>query len=188
MEDYKKFYNSEKYLFTVVHQKFQLNHFLSVFDFFCIVIWKANRAKSKVASRIRLKEPNLEKAVFEITNGLFYAASDEERLRILMVDWKLRLPMSSAVLSVFYPDRFTIYDYRVCEMLGKFDDLGQKVKFESIWNGYSQYIEGVRQFVPSEKSLRDKDKYLWGKSFCEDLLRDIQDGFPGRSTKDLADD
>jgi|SRR5665647_1371909 len=97
MEDYKKFYNREKYLFTVVHQKFQLDHFLSVFDFFCIVIWKANRAKSKVASRIRLKEPNLEKAVFEITNSLFYATSDEERLRILMVNWKLRLPVNHSL-------------------------------------------------------------------------------------------
>jgi len=69
-------------------------------------------------------------------------------------------------------------------MLGKFEDLGQKVKFESIWNGYSHYIEGVRQFVPSENTLREKDKYLWGKSFCEDLIQDIQDGFPGRSIKD----
>lgn len=188
MDDYKKYYNLDKYLFEDLNEKFKRNHVLNVFDFFCIVIWKANRAKSKVANRIKLKEPNLEKAVYEITTHLFSASNDEERLRILMVDWKLRLPMSSAILTVLFPDRFSVYDYRVCEILGKFEDLGHKVKFESIWNGYSQYIKGVQQFVSSESTLRNKDKYLWGKSFCEDLARDIQDGFPRRSTKDLVHD
>ena len=181
MDDYKKYYNLEKYLFKDVHEKFQLEHFLNVFDFFCIVIWKANRAKSKVAKRIKLKEPNLEKAVFEITNMIYYSASDEERLRILMVDWKLRLPMSSAILTVLYPEKFTVYDFRVCEMMGKFGNLGNKVNFDSIWKGYSQYLNGVDDLVPTESMLRDKDKYLWGKSYYEDLIHDIQKGFHVKS-------
>ena len=181
MDDYKKYYNLDKYLFEDINEKFQRDQVLNVFDFFCIVIWKANRAKSKVANRIKLKEPNLDKAVYEITTHLFSAINDEERLRILMVDWKLRLPMSSAILTVLYPDRFSVYDYRVCEMLGKFEDLGHKVKFESLWKGYCQYIEGVLQLVPTESKLRDKDKYLWGKSFFEDLNKNIQEGFPGNS-------
>lgn len=182
MEDYKKYYNLEKYLFEDLSEKLQRDQFLNIFDFFCIVIWKANRAKSKVAKRIQQKEPDLEKAVFEITNMLYNSADDKERLRILMVDWKLRLPMSSAILAVLYPGRFTVYDYRVCEMLGKLKDLGNKIKFDSIWKGYCVYLESVRQLAPEEINLREKDKYLWGKSFYEDLTKDILDGFPGKST------
>lgn len=188
MKDYKKYYNLDKYLFEDISEKFQRNHTLTVFDFFCIVIWKANRAKSKVARRIKLKEPDLEKAIHEITQNLFNAESDEERLRILIVDWKLRLPMSSAILSVLYPERYTVYDYRVCEQLGEFNNLGDKVKFESIWTGYCQYINDVRQLVPSEDFLRDKDKCIWGKSFYDDLMEDIQQAFPVKSNRVLEDD
>ena len=34
-----------------------------------------------------------------------------------MRDWKLRLPTASAVLTVLYPEDFTVYDQRVCKML-----------------------------------------------------------------------
>jgi len=46
--DYKKFYNLEEYLFQDVGPRFRKTDTLSVEDFFCIVIWKANRAKTKL--------------------------------------------------------------------------------------------------------------------------------------------
>lgn len=49
---YLDYYYLEQYLFDVVSARFQTVGTLSAFDFFCIVIWKANRAKSKVAKRL----------------------------------------------------------------------------------------------------------------------------------------
>ena len=38
-------------------------------------------------------------------------------MRILIEDWAFRLPMASAILTVLYPDSFTVYDIRVCSEL-----------------------------------------------------------------------
>ena len=54
--DYVRYYDLESYLFEDVRQQFQSEGSLSAFDFFSIVIWKANRAKSKIAKRL-LREP-----------------------------------------------------------------------------------------------------------------------------------
>lgn len=50
--DYLRYYDLEAYLFEDVRKRFQKEGVLSAFDFFSIVIWKANRAKSKVAHRL----------------------------------------------------------------------------------------------------------------------------------------
>ena len=53
--DCRKFYNLENYLFEEVSKRFSEHGYLEVFDFFCIVIWKANRSKSKIANASYLK-------------------------------------------------------------------------------------------------------------------------------------
>jgi hypothetical protein len=53
--DYVAIYDQETYLFETVHSRFHEQGFLSAFDFFCIIIWKANRAKSKIAKRLLAK-------------------------------------------------------------------------------------------------------------------------------------
>ena len=45
LSDYLKYYNLERYLFEEVTKKFKEEGQLGAFDFFCIVMWKANRAK-----------------------------------------------------------------------------------------------------------------------------------------------
>jgi len=44
--DYIKYYDLENYVLTDVRDKFYRDRYLTAFDFFCIVIWKANRAKT----------------------------------------------------------------------------------------------------------------------------------------------
>lgn len=62
MVEYLKLYNLEKYLFEDVRHKFLADRKLSAFDFFCIVICKANRAKSKVALRLLGQDSQKRKA------------------------------------------------------------------------------------------------------------------------------
>jgi len=49
---YLKYHIIENYLFDEVHKNFHKNGYLNAFDFFCIVIWKANRVKSIIAGNL----------------------------------------------------------------------------------------------------------------------------------------
>jgi hypothetical protein len=175
--DYLKLYNLETYLFKDVSDFFQKNKYLTAFDFFCIIIWKANRAKSKVAKRLLSKEPlgnNLDDLVCKLTKTIFNAFDDKERMRILIEDWKFQLPMASAVLTVLYPNEFTVYDVRVCDILKAHHKIKNTTKFKVLWDGYTQYTIAVKEKEPKIKNLRDKDRMIWAKSFKEQLDKDIK--------------
>lgn len=80
---YKKYYDLETYLFNDVHKTFGEKGVLSAFDFFCIVIWKANRVKSKIAEKLLRKCNDLEKAVSDLTSKIYSSADTREKLRCL---------------------------------------------------------------------------------------------------------
>jgi hypothetical protein len=179
--DYRKFYDIENYLFEEVSRRFSELGYLEAFDFFCIIIWKANRSKSKIAKRLLSKgHPDLNSAVIALTKSLAKAENRKARMKILFEDWGFLLPMASAILTVLYPMSFTIYDVRVCEELNDFDKLQNKTNFDSLWNGYEKFIAAVKEAKPSEYSLRDKDRCLWGKSFYGQLKNDIDEKFQKR--------
>ena len=106
--DYLKLYDLERYLFDVVHSAFQKDKRLSAFDFFCIIIWKANRAKSKVALKLLSHDSqgrkDLNAIVGDLTSVIARATDNKERMRILIAKWEFRLPMASAILTVLYPE------------------------------------------------------------------------------------
>jgi hypothetical protein len=184
--DYHQYYDLEPYLFNTVRPRFAEQGYLDAFDFFCIVIWKANRAKSKIAKKLldlSQHKDNLDAAVRELTTDLAEQSTAKERLRCLWEKWQFYLPMASAILTVLYPDEFTIYDWRVCEELSKLEvahevhDLNNLSNFENLWRGYEEFKSQVEECTPKELSLRDKDRYLVGKSFAEQLKSDIAKGF-----------
>lgn len=116
--DYRKYYYFERYLFDEVTVRFEKEKTLTVFDFFCIIIWKANRPKSKVAERLLSESfDDLDRAVSALMNAVATAQDDKARMRVLIADWDFRLPIASAVLTVLYPTVFTAYDVRVCDVL-----------------------------------------------------------------------
>ena len=176
--DFRQYYDLETYLFNTVNQRFAKEGYLTAIDFFCIVLWKSERVKSKIADRLRSKGSPLEPAVRELTSSLAKAASSMERLRILMKCWGFRLPMATAVLTVLYPEEFTVYDRRVCDSLIGFHKLGNLKYSERLWKGYQDFKQKVRDATPDHLTLRDKDRYLWGKSWHEQLRKDIEQGFP----------
>ena len=75
--------------------------------------------------------------------------------------WGFRLPMASAILMVFWPDQFTVYDAWVCDELRDFQWLTNRSP-ERVWEGYCAYREAVRRAAPSPLSLREKDRFLLG--------------------------
>lgn len=120
--DYLNYYDLDRYLFKQVRPRFHSEHSIGAFDFFSIVIWKANRAKSRIAERLWGKaQPgeDLDAIARRLTASLYGARDACERFRLLLdeKEWGFRLPMASAVLTVLWPDEFTVYDYRTCEQL-----------------------------------------------------------------------
>jgi hypothetical protein len=170
IEDFLGYYGREKFLFEIVRPRFQQQHYLDSFDFFTIVIWKANRAKTKIAQRLLKKGKNLNHVVRKITAEIYKAPNSEKKLEIL-IDEGFLLPMASAILTVLYPDDFTIYDWRVCESLNDFSSLSAGKK--NIWRDYSRFVEAVKKNTPKQLSLREKDRYLWAKSAMKQLQNDI---------------
>ncbi len=181
MVDPTRYYDLERYLFDDVRPRFASEGSLGAFDFFSMVIWKANRAKSKIAQLLRRKDPDkrqaLEPIVRDLTRSLHAALDDEARLKLLMATWGFGLPMATAILTVLWPENFTAYDVRVCEQLEHFADLKNKTNFRQIWRGYCEYRQAVSAAVPGSQSLRDKDRYLWARSTALQLERDIARGF-----------
>jgi hypothetical protein len=180
-EDYLLYYDVEKYLFEVVHRRFHKNRKLDAFDLFSIIIWKANRAKSKLASRLVKKSGTLEMAAEGLTHDLLNAETPEERLFLTLEEWGFELPMATSILSVLWPEVFTVYDYRVCEELrdagkGEHFKLGNLVS-RKVWPRYCAYREAVESAVEGPMSLRDKDRLLWGRSTARQLREDIESAF-----------
>ncbi len=175
--DYLRYYDLETYLFEDVHRRFHSEKSLDAFDLFSIIIWKANRAKSRLAFRLIRKSGSLEAAARHLTSAVYAAQTDKERLTIMMVDWQFYLPMASSILTVLWPETFTVYDTRVCDELGDFHKLKNLTNMEEIWVRYQSYCSPVADAFQGADSVRNKDRFLWGRSAAEQLLKDIANKF-----------
>lgn len=189
-EGYLSFYSLDDYLFKDLNKKFQEKGSLDACDFFCIIIWKANRAKSTMAKMLLKKFNSLEDASRSITSYLSNRnLNDYDRFKYLL-ETGFRLPMLSAILTVLYPERFTIYDYRNCSHpeMTEFKKLDNGIKdTRSYWSLYQDYIAAVVENTPTWMTLRQKDQYLWGKSFAIQLKKDIECNFDKTKISDLLD-
>jgi len=181
-DDYLQYYDLESYLFGTVRQRFHKEKGkLNAFDLFSIIIWKSERAKSRLAHRLIKQAGDVEAAAEGLTRDLFKANSSETRLTVVMEVWGFYLPMASAILTVLWPEDFTVYDIRACEQLeelefGNFANLGN-LNTKALWPKYLEYCDAVKRAVPQYPCLRDKDRFLWGRSAARQLVDDIACGF-----------
>ena len=79
--------------------------------------------------------------------------------------------MASALLTVLYPEEFTVYDQRVRGQL-EMDDFAYNN--DVVERYFNEYIESVKKKVKDlgfSLSLRDCDRLLWGKSWYEDMYK-----------------
>lgn len=184
-QKYLELYNLESYLLDTVRPRFHSQGYINAFDFFCIVIWKANRAKTKIAQRLLKNGKDLDDVIRKMTRDLHSQTSDKERYHCLSETWGFRLPMASAILTVLYPENFTVYDVRVCEMLGRFHSIAEIPNFDRRWEQYCLFKINVEAAVPGDFTLRDKDRILWAESFSTQLNRDITAGFTVQDESDI---
>lgn len=179
--DFKKYYYLEQYLFNEVGPAFRKTGQLTDKDFLCILIWKSNRSKTKNFKKLmKTTDSKIRGRASQLAKDIHNQPTSREKLYVLIKDWKFRLPTASAILTVLYPDDFTIYDARVCSVINRFYGLADK-SFDCLWAEYEKFIKCVNK-ASQEKSLRDKDRYLWGKSFYKDLERTLA-RFRGRTKR-----
>jgi hypothetical protein len=172
--DYRIYYDLEGYLFDKVGPGFAETGTISPADFYMIIIWKANRAKSRIRKRLDQKAGGFSAAVSTIAQRLSATPGARERLETLMVGFGFFLPMATAILTVLYPKEFSVYDVRVCQQLRDFEKLAQLQFSDRLWEEYQRYLSAVDAEAPNEFSLRDKDRYLWGRSFFEGVENDLR--------------
>ncbi|WP_412028737.1 hypothetical protein [Deinococcus yunweiensis] len=186
-----RLYDLERYLLDDVSGRFRRGEPVSTFDFFCIIIWKANRAKTLMARGLASRSgAALDAAVQALLNDVRAAPSEEAKMKILFQRWSLWLPTASAILTILYPDAFTVYDVRACGQLqGDHSRAGRTSNVDRMWEGYVAYRDAVIAQTPPGLSLRDKDRVLWARSFREQLERDVRAGFgTGASATASVDD
>ena len=165
LKKYLRYYNLEDYLFGEVHQRFKERKTLSQEDFFAIVVWKSNRAKTRVRNGVKKLGKSIEIVIHEIDGVV-----DFEKVKQLTSIDGIGIPIASAILAVCYPDNFTVVDYRAKASLRNIDSS----KASSISGDPSQNIQAYLDYnqickalaaQQDDLSLRDFDRALWGYDF-----------------------
>jgi len=167
------FYSPENRLFAALSQNFAEAGVIDPIALYVILDWKAPRARTRHLARLAKKGGSFTAAVTQIAAGLYAATDPKHKLELLIMSWGFRLPKATAILAVLYPDMFTIYDVRVCERLGAFHRIGDCRWSSNAWIEYQRFLVAVREAAPEGLSLRDCDRWLWGESKRDTLLKEL---------------
>jgi hypothetical protein len=170
------FYNPETYLFPGLAVRFAETSALDPMELYLILDWKAPRARTKHLRRLAERASgSFERAAVEIATQIGKSANPKDRLRALLETWGFRLPTASAILSVLYPDEFTIYDVRVCDALRKYHDIADH-GWPRVWVEYEQFLAAVRAADLPVSTLRDRDRWLWGEAKQKQMALELAAG------------
>lgn len=169
-----KYYFLEEYLFNDVNSNFHEHEYLTPEEFFAIIIWKSNRAKTNIRRGIEKSG----KTIRSITSEVFGAKLPEQKLNILTSIPSIGIPTASAILTVCYPDDFTVADYRACAALKKSGEeiIGNPT---SEISAYFEYLNKCKELAPKYNlSLRNFDRLLWATDFYKGVngLKHLAEG------------
>ena len=167
--NYQEFYDDEAYLLKV-GEEFRKSGKLDTADFYMLLAWKADRAKNYHRERLKNIAGDFPAAVARLAADVFKAPDGKSRLEILMTKWAFYIPTATAILTIFYPDEFTVYDTVVCHELS-YPYRPDRHFSEKLWTDYQAYKSAVIDNTPGELTLRDKDRYLIGKAYWKEVQR-----------------
>jgi hypothetical protein len=160
------YYDLESYLFSQVAKRFEQGDALTAFDFYAIITWKANRTKTIV--RDGLASRNLSPT--ELMNRVRNIPDDPGKLQALDDVPGIGIPIASAILTVFYPKRFTVLDFRAWETLYDLKRVSSKTLPGDVEGYFKKYLPECQRLASDWKmSLRELDVALWGWSQKKDL-------------------
>lgn len=163
-----RYYDLESYLFGEVHGHFKSLGTLTDEEFFAIVIWKSNRSKTKVRDGIAESKTSIRSLMCRVAD----ATDPKTKIQILDDIDGIGLPIASAILAVCYPDEFTIVDIRAKKALKEIAEEDEVKKIigdpSASIDAYLEYIQLCKDLaIRYSVTLRDFDRFLWGKDFYE---------------------
>ena len=162
-------YDPETRVFPKLVKKVKEGHELSNLDVLLILKWKLGRIKDCNSQTVAIDK------VKEINGAIRLASKADHKSQIDALTALEKIPgiglaTATAILTICYPDVFTIIDQRVLEVLELFPSKLRKHK------NYDTYdwtpVDYVDEYLPRVKecsvgwdcSLRDADRALWGIS------------------------
>ncbi len=178
MKEYLKYYWLETEYLEEVRLNFLQRGYLTAKELCTIVAWKNPKFGIRKLSRELLTDVGAEK----LTRSISGASTREERLHVLLYteDTKtkrkgIKLATASAILTILYPEEYTVYDIRVRKQLRSFgiwsenpDDITDKGNVVELY--FSRYLDVLLNLAKeNDMTLRDLDRALWAKDWNEDL-------------------
>jgi hypothetical protein len=162
--NYVDFYDDERLLFEKVGPEFQRGIDPSVMHFETLLAWKSDRPGDAHWMRLmKVCSGTMENAVAALCDDIRSAEGHKARLEVLFRKWKFKLPTAVTILTVFYPEFFTMYDERTRRQTDT-KNWSQRTSFtDDLWEHYCQFKDKIFALAPPGSTLRDADRYVMGK-------------------------
>lgn len=181
-----EYYDPENLVFPKIKVRICAGEPLVARDILLILKWKLGRVTEKNLDTVSSEHLN------EINNAVLKANSPDQIEQIdaltnLILVPGIGLAVASAILTVCYPEKYSVIDWRVLEMLGLYPT---RLKNKLIVRGHQRHYDAldwtteeyIKEFLPALKSLlnekitlRDLDRALWGLS-VRNGQRDLANG------------
>jgi len=154
----------ETYLFSDVHKKFERGEGISEFDFYCIVYWKRNASKTNIQKGLA----KLGKTPAELLDEVRRTEEIEAKFEVLTEVSGIGVAIASAILAVCYPEKYTVVDGYVFNMLKDWGLLSDGSLNVEGYLEYNALCLGLSRTW--RRSLRDVDRVLWAKAWKERVV------------------
>jgi hypothetical protein len=164
--NYIEFYNEETLLFEKIGPEFQRGKDPSVIDFETLLAWKSDRPGDAHWMRLSNICTTIEDAVAGLCADIRSAENHEARLNVLMRKWGFLLPTAATILTVFYPEFFTMYDERTRRQTST-ENWSQRRFTPKLWKHYCEFKDKIIALASPGLTLRDADRYVMGKDTYE---------------------
>lgn len=159
-----KLYWLEKYLLEDVHERFEGGQRIDDFDFYCIVYWKRNASKTNIKKGLA----KLGKTPGELLDELRRTEEIEAKFEVLTEVSGIGVAIASAILAVCYPEKYTVVDGYVFNMLKDWGLLSDGSLNVEGYLEYNALCLGLSRTW--RRSLRDVDRVLWAKAWKERVV------------------
>jgi hypothetical protein len=173
-------YDPEERVFPAISDRIAAGGKLTKRDVLQILKWKLGRIKGANAQTV--SDRNME-AINEAVKDARNAEHSVDALKNLDLIPGIGLATATAILTICYPEEFTIIDWRVLETLDLFPSrIAQTAGREhntEVWTA-NDYIADYLPCIKKQAdlwgcTLREADRALWGLSVKEGIDKMIED-------------
>ena len=158
-------YDPERRVFGSISQRKPPT--LGEFDLALILRWKLGMFTRAHGELVRRQLAAINEAI--IKAGM--AGSEISAMESLSKIAGIKTAVASAILTVCYPNKFSIIDVRVLNKLNLTPMDASGWDAHKYWREYMPHVQSFA--TKHELSLRDADRTLWGQSVYEDLMTRI---------------